>query len=410
MIAISRLRNPVQSYSWGSRSELASFLGRDQPTADPQAELWMGAHATAPSEIAIDGRWVPLTEVIRRMPDRILGPAVAERFGPTLPFLFKVLAAERALSIQAHPDALQAAAGYRRENRRSIPLAAVGRNYRDPRHKPEILYALQPFSALRGFRPAEEILELLRNFALARSLAEPCEALRAGDLKRFFEAYMAVDPRRLRELLPAALQRAAARCGGGPEVRWVGELQRQFPGDPGVLAPLFLHLIELRPGEAMFTGPGVLHAYLAGVGIELMANSDNVVRGGLTDKHVDVAELLGVLRFETDPPRLLEATDIPGGRRFETVAEEFALEVVEVTASGAHRRRADGVEILLCSRGAGVIREAGSPAETAFARGDSFLVPATVPGYRIEGSATLFRASVPLAGRAEGDGSRPAGG
>ena len=400
MLGICKLRNSIQTYAWGSHSGIAGFLGRE-PADEPQAELWMGAHPQAPSEIEVGGRWMTLVEVIHQAPQEVLGPRVAALYDRTLPFLLKVLAAGRALSIQAHPDRQQAAAGFEREEELGIPRDAGERNYRDSSHKPEIFCAVTPFKILRGFRPAAEILGLMRRIGLEELLSEECEALRHGDLKRFFSAYMSLDSDRLEAALGTALARIndRLRSGGGGDsgaLACVLELDRQFPGDRGVLAPLYLHFVELGPGEAIFTPPGVLHAYLEGLGIELMANSDNVVRGGLTSKHVDVRELVDILRFEAQPPRLLSSVVDGGVRRFETVADELDLAVIEIAPGETHERGGGrGVEILLCAEGGGVFRETATSAEVEFAKGDSFLVPAAVPGYRIEGNATLFRAGLP---------------
>ena len=398
MIGIRKLRNPVQSYAWGSRTGLADFLGRE-PAGEPEAELWMGAHPKAPSELEIDGRWVSLAEVVRAAPAELLGPEAA-REAATLPFLLKVLAAGRALSIQAHPDARQAAAGCRREDSAGIPREAARRNYRDASAKPELLYALTPFTVLRGFRPPPEILVLMRRLGLLELVPEIARALGRGDLKAFFESYTALEARRLEHVLQQASRAAERRATEDAAFVWVPELERQFPGDRGVLAPLYLHLLELAPGQVLFTGPGVLHAYLEGVGVELMANSDNVVRGALTSKHVDVAELSAILRFEVQPPDLLAPVVTAGERRFASAGGELELAVVEVAAGEIHRRGGGrGVEILLCGKGEGVIHATAGGAPSEFRRGDSFLVPAAVPGYRIEGSATLFRAA---AGAASG--------
>ena len=393
MIEISRLRNPVQSYPWGSRTAIAELLG-SEPTGEPQAELWTGAHPSAPSSVEIDGRWSSLAAAIDRAPEEILGRQVVARHGPTLPFLFKVLAAERALSIQAHPDRRQAAEGCRREDQLGVARQASGRNYRDGRHKPEVLHALTPFRLLRGFRPAEEILEQMRRLGVTEVLPELDEALAAGDLKRFLTTFLRLDPERWRRDLPRILRRLETRAAEDA-AGWILKLARQFPDDRGVLAPLFLHLMELRPGEAIFTGPGILHAYLSGLGIELMANSDNVVRGGLTTKHVDTGELLAILRFEPLPPRLAGSRVDGAERRIETTATEFALDRLELTAGDAYHSGGErSVEILLCTAGRATIT--GGATELAVRQGDSLLIPARVPSYRIAGAATLFRARVPL--------------
>ncbi len=404
MIGISPLRNPIRSYAWGSRTAIATFLGRPSPSEEPQAELWMGAHPQAPSEVEIEGRWQSLAEAIDAVPEEILGPEIAARHDSTLPFLFKVLAAERALSIQAHPDRSQAAAGCRREDELGIARGAPERNYRDGNHKPEMLYALTPFVILRGFRPAAEILALMRRLELPELVPEIGEALSEDDLERFFSRFMSLDEERVDAVLARALRniaRGPAAAGGvsgrAPDVdpfAWVAKLAHQCPGDRCVLAPLYLHLLELSPGEAIFTGPGILHAYLDGTGIELMASSDNVVRGGLTSKHVDVAELLRILRFTPDPPRLVSSSRASGERRFEILAEEFDLAVVELSPGEARQRDGGGVEILLCARGEGEISSAGG-AEIRYRRGDCFLVPAAVASYLIEGNATFFRAGIP---------------
>ncbi len=404
MLGISKLHNSIRHYAWGSRTGIAEFLGRPSPAAEPEAELWMGAHPGAPSEVEIGGRRVSLAEVIAEHPREVLG-AAADLHGATLPFLFKVLAAGQALSIQAHPNRRQAAAGCRREDELGIARDDALRNYRDANHKPEVLCAVTTFVVLRGFRPPAEILDLMRPLGLPDALPEVGSALRSGDLESFFGAYMSLERERFDAALARALVRIGDRHGTGTDTgtdtdtdnafAWVEKLERQFPGDRGVLAPLFLHLLELSPGEAIFTGPGVLHSYLDGVGIELMANSDNVVRGGLTSKHADVQELLRILRFEPETPRLLSSITDRGVRRYQTVAGEFDLSVLEVEPEAPCQAPGGGACILLCTRGRGTIRSTGD-APLAFDRGDCLLVPAAAGSYLIAGSASLYRASVPV--------------
>ncbi len=362
----------------------------------------MGAHPQATSEVFHQGRWMSLGDLIREAPAEILGDRVAERFGGELPFLFKVLAAAEPLSIQAHPDRAQARRGFRREDETGVGRDAPQRNYRDPNHKPELLCALTRFAMVRGFRPPGEIFSLLERLGLPQLLPE-CRVLRGGEasqaLERFFADYMMLSASRLEEALEPALARASELEATDAAFRWVGKLATHYPGDRGALAPLILNFLELQPGEAVFTGPGVLHAYLDGVGVELMASSDNVLRGGLTSKHVDVPELLEVLRFEPQAPRILNPVTVAGIRSFETAAEEFVLEELEVTANRDFEGAGGSVAILLCTEGEGSLRamQRGSGATgtaTTFARGDTFLIPAAAPGIRISGSATLFRASV----------------
>lgn len=388
MPPILQLRNPVRNYPWGSRTAIASLLGR--PAAEPEAELWMGAHPQAPSEVLRDGRWTSLRDLIRERPEEILGADLAARTGGELPFLFKVLAAEAPLSIQAHPDRGQAERGCRREDELGIPREAPQRSYRDPHPKPEILCALTPFSILRGFRPPEEIYRLVARAGLVELLPE-CRELAGSDpcraLESFFTAYMSRPAEQLAAILTPALDRCRQLAMDEP-YRWVLDFAARYPGDRGVLSPLILHLHELRPGEAIHTGPGILHAYLRGVGMELMTSSDNVLRGGLTAKHVDVPELLDVLRFEPLEPKPLRPAFEAGGRRFE--ADGLVLEALEV-GDGSVELDGGQVAILMCTGGGGVLNAAAG-VEIRFAKGDSFLLPAASESVRVTGPATLFRA------------------
>ena len=394
------LRNTIQTYAWGSLTAIAELLGGPCPSATPQAELWMGAHPKAPSEICTDDEgWQPLDRLIERLPDPILGPGVAERFGPQLPYLFKVLAAAQPLSIQAHPDRRQALEGFARENRAGVPLDADRRNYRDENHKPELFCALSDFWALNGFRPFREIQTHMRGLCpegLGDLLALLDGKADDGGIGRFFAQLMHLGGKRRQRVLDEAVTRARQREGEGDICRWVARLGRRYPDDIGVLAPAMLNLVHLQPAEAMFLPSGQMHAYLEGTGIEVMANSDNVLRGGLTPKHVDVTELMRVLRFEGRAPVILTAETVaPGQRRFRTAAEEFELSVLRVGAGRAwqspHRR---WVETLLCTEGGGHLTVASGQA-LGFKKGKSLLVPAAAGAYRIEGTAVLYRVALP---------------
>jgi mannose-6-phosphate isomerase len=407
---ILRLQNPVQEYDWGSRTAIPELLGGASPAERPQAELWMGAHPLAPSRALLDGRSVPLPQLIGRDPEGVLGPGVARRFGGRLPFLFKVLAAERPLSIQAHPDREQAREGFARENRRGIALQSRRRNYRDDNHKPEILSALSPFWALKGFRPLPRMIELLSSAGL-RSARTPLKAFAArpdeDGLKAFFAFLMGLDGEGQRRLTAEAVawaRRQAEQGGDQGELadvaRWVQGLEAFFPGDVGVLSPLLLNLLRLEPGDAIFLEARTLHAYLEGVGVELMASSDNVIRGGLTGKHIDVPELLQVVRFQGGEPRRVEPRVLPGGERlFPCPAEEFELSEIALAPDRPHeRRKRYGVEILICLSGSGRIRTSRSGQALEFGRGESFLAPAAAGDYTISGEGRLYRAAVPPSG------------
>ena len=400
MDRIRLLRNPIRDYAWGSRTALAELMGRPSPAAQPEAELWMGAHPAAPSEVREDSGWVSLLDYTRRAPREVLGPEVAAAFGGELPFLFKVLAPERPLSIQTHPDAEQARAGFARENAAGLALDDPRRSYRDPNPKPELICALTRFEALCGFRPLPEILQgvgALRAASLREALADLRTAPGREGLARFFGRIMTSPPEAQRRVAEEVVE-AADRGRGDPAVlRWVRELARQYPGDVGVLGPLLLNLVELGPGQALFLAAGELHSYLCGLGVELMANSDNVLRGGLTPKHVDVPELLDALSFRSERPAILEPHSLAAGEAvYRTPAREFVLSVLRPGVQGGVEGRSRGcVEILFCAEGEAEVSDAKRVEVTALPQGAAALVPAALERYRVEGRATVLRAGVP---------------
>ena len=396
---ILRLENPIRDYAWGSRTAIARLRGEPAPSPRPQAELWMGAHPAAPSRVVRGDERISLAELVAREPEAILGRAVVQRFGPRLPFLAKLLAAAQPLSIQAHPDAAQARAGFVRENALGIPLDSERRNYRDADHKPELLCALEPFEVLRGFRAPEEIRTLAGRLAapavtqlVAAALAEP------SPLAALTRALLGLGPSRCAALVAEAPAAAAAEAD--PGLAWIPRLAARHPRDAGALAPLFLRHLRLAPGDAIFLGPGCLHAYLEGFGVEVMASSDNVLRGGLTPKHVDPDELLRVVRFEPGTPQVLRpVARADGSAGYVTPAEEFELSVARVGRERAFERAGErGVELLLCS--AGALRVSAGADELALARGESCLLPAAAGDYAVAGDGELYRVRVAGVGRA----------
>jgi mannose-6-phosphate isomerase len=407
MRSVFRLINPIQEYAWGSRTAIPELFGASSPAKQPQAELWMGAHPKAPSTVLFEeGGQLPLPELIARDPAGTLGATVAHNFSERLPFLFKVLAAALPLSIQAHPNLKQAREGFRRENELGIPLDAFQRNYRDVNHKPEVISALTPFWALSGFRPIPEMLALLHSIGFP-SIPKHLDAFRknpdSAGLKMFFAALMRLD-REIRERAIAEAVDWARRQRVGEQrndsnetaiARWLIRLQELYPGDVGVLSPVLLNLIHLQPGDTLFLEAGVLHAYLEGMGIELMANSDNVIRGGLTPKHMDVEELLAILRFDGKAVQLVESRQtVPGERVFQTPSEEFRLAEIHADPNEPYRCPGTGsIELMICLDGEGRIDAAGS---LPLQRGDSLMLPAPTAPYAIHGSLHLFKAFVPL--------------
>jgi len=388
------LDNPVQNYAWGSRTSLAELLGRP-PSALPEAELWIGAHPKAPSRLS-DGR--SLLEAIGADPLGMLGSDVQARFGAELPFLLKVLAVDAPLSLQAHPNVEQAMRGFAREEAAGIPRDAPMRTYRDPNHKPELLCALTPFEALSGFRPASEAAELFEELGVPDLAAE----LRAcpAPLARVFARIMTLPAAERLSLSSDVLQRCErAACGSsrfGAALGWAARLGLAYPGDAGAVASLLLQHVRLEPLQAVFLEAGRLHAYLSGTGVEIMANSDNVLRGGLTPKHVDVPELLDVLRFDAPPAAAVATHTLDSGEVvYETPAPEFALSRLELVTERPLRMAARGPELLLCVDGQATVEvgaRAGAP--RALRRGQACFLSASAGAYAVGGTGRVFRATV----------------
>ncbi|WP_101258604.1 mannose-6-phosphate isomerase, class I [Streptomyces barkulensis] len=397
------LTNTVRPYAWGSTTAIPELLGTE-PTGEPQAELWMGAHPGAPSLIDRGGG-TPLSEAIAADPEGELGPAVIEAFGPRLPFLLKVLAAASPLSLQVHPDLTQAREGFADEEERGIPADAPHRNYKDANHKPELVCALTPFTGLCGFRAPARTADLLEALDVG-GLKPYADILRARPedeaLSEVLTAVLSADREAIAETVAAAAATARRLAAGeGPYAReyaaYAG-IAGHYPGDPGVLAAMLLNVVHLEPGEALYLGAGVPHAYLGGLGVELMANSDNVLRCGLTPKHVDVPELLRVVRFEPMAPEVLRPRTTSAGEEvYAAPVDEFRLSRY-VLAPGAEPHDLDDrtPQILLCTEGEILLREVtagGAGGELVLPRGRSAFVRA---GERVAvlGSGTLFRATV----------------
>ncbi len=390
-----RLQPRIQSYSWGSHTALAQLRRQEGPSAEPEAEMWMGAHPKAPSMVETDDGLRSLDALIREDPVGILGAAVAETFGPELPFLFKILAADVPLSIQAHPSRDQAREGFERENQLGIASDSGLRNYRDPNPKPELVCALTPFEVLYGFRTREASQELLRAADLA-DLAKLLEEPRASlAIVRLFTYLVRLEESDGKALVERTLT-GAEKQAGQTTFDWVAALAAKFPDDPMCIAPLFLNLVRLEPGEALFTDAGTLHSYLTGTAIEVMANSDNVVRAGLTAKHVDSGELIKVLTFSESSVTVERGEELPsrgGGRSrvYRSRAPEFELVSMEV--DGELRRPQGSVELVVCTEGEAELRTDGGALRLR--SGDCALLPASAGGYALDGRAKLYAAAVP---------------
>lgn len=388
----------IQPYAWGSRTALAELTGRPGPTG-PEAELWMGAHPVAPSRIESSPEET-LLDRIEAAPEPTLGAPVVQRYGARLPYLLKVLAAAQPLSLQAHPSVEQARAGFDDEERRGVPRDAPTRNYKDASAKPELLCALGPFEALCGFRDpiaTADLFDALVHLG-ATSLEPTVRALRGSDpaaaLRQAFEGLMTL-PRPAAASVAADALAAAARYEGpfARECGWARQLGELYPGDVGAVTALLLHHVELSAGEAIYLDAGNLHAYLRGTAVEIMASSDNVLRGGLTPKHVDVPELLRVLDFR--PHRVDKLAPRPAGpheRAYVTPAPDFRLSRIELSARESARPLRRGPEILLSVRGS-MLLECGRAA-VPLAQGTAVFIAASDGEYVLSGEGTAFRATV----------------
>jgi mannose-6-phosphate isomerase len=381
---MDRLDNTVRPYAWGSTTAIPKLLGVE-PTGEPQAEMWMGAHPGAPSRTARG----TLVEVIDANPEKELGPRAVAKFGPRLPFLLKILAAGAPLSLQVHPNLDQAKEGYADEERRGVPVDAPHRNYKDANHKPELICALTEFDGLCGFRDPLRAAELLDGLGVD-SLKPYVDLLHAhpeeAALREVLTAILTADPEEMAHTVDETTA-VCSRLGG--DYAPYADLAHHYPGDPGVIAAMLLNHVRLQPGEALFLGAGIPHAYLSGLGVEIMANSDNVLRCGLTPKHVDVPELLRIVRFEPRDAGVLRPEAAPDGEEvYETPIDEFRLSRYVLPEAGtAHALTLPTPQILLCT--AGSVRVG----EHELGPGQSVFVAAGEEA-EASGTGTVFRATV----------------
>jgi mannose-6-phosphate isomerase len=400
---VLRLDNPMQRYAWGSVTAVPELLGQ-APDGGPVAELWLGAHPALPSMVrAADGPR-RLDELVTADPVTALGAGVVARFGPALPYLLKVIAAERPLSLQVHPEIERARQGFAAEEAAGVPVDAPHRNYRDTNHKPELVYALTPFEAMCGFRAPRRAAELLAGLdaPLARRLAAVLderpspEGVRAA-FRGLLEAETRPSPEEVAEVADACRRRIER---GSPSPRadhTVVQLAQAYPGDPGVVTSLLLNPVSLQPGEAMFVPAGGVHAYLSGVAVELMASSDNVLRAGLTAKHIDIPELLANVDYVAAPPIRIAPEVFHGATRvFYAPVDDFELSVTTLDDPDCetHPLPGRGPRILLCLDGELTVSTSGDGTLT-LTRGQSAFVPAGDGRVSVQGTGRLVQADVP---------------
>jgi mannose-6-phosphate isomerase len=410
------LEGAVQHYAWGGREFIPGLLGRANPGGIPFAELWFGAHHRAPATVVIEGVPLGLDALVAGAPVEVLGESDARRFGGRLPYLFKVLDARTMLSLQAHPSLAQARAGFARENEAALPLDAPTRTYRDDNHKPEVHAALTEFWMLHGFRPLDEIADTLEAVPELARLSPGFRTLlrRAGgdpgagrsllrDLYRTLMEMPQTEVDRMLDSLVHRLERATREDRDRHDF-WALRAALTFPlpdghRDRGIAAIYLLNLVHLHHGEGTFQPAGTLHAYLEGATMELMANSDNVLRGGLTSKHVDAEGLLATLTFEPERSPVLDGLRVSDTERvYEAPVGEFLLSSIEPQPGKSHAETRDhGADCLVVL--AGAARAVTMDDTLELPRGTACLVPAGI-AYRLEavdGAVAIFRARVPHA-------------
>jgi mannose-6-phosphate isomerase len=394
-MGVRRLRGAVRPYAWGSRTVLAQLQGRAVPSDQPEAELWLGAHPGDPATLEEPGEPVSLAAAIADDPKGQLGAEVVDEFGARLPYLMKVLAADAPLSLQAHPDAEYAKMAFAAQE--ADPAAP--RNYTDAFHKPEMLVALTPFDALCGFRAPDVSAAVLEEFAVP-ALAPVIAELRAGvtGLRAAVRTLLTWPEADRPALVEAVVAAASSKPADHPyaiSFALAVDLAGHYPGDPGVLVALLLNQVRLAPGEALWMPAGNLHAYLRGGGVEIMAASDNVLRGGLTPKRVDVDELLKVLRFEVLDDVILPAAQVaPGVVTWPVPAREFVLHRVELDASRPSVTvPVDGPRIVLCVAGELTVTDADGGA-VPVAAGSAAFAAADDGTVTLAGAGEAFVASV----------------
>ncbi|HDZ8840976.1 TPA: mannose-6-phosphate isomerase, class I [Aeromonas dhakensis] len=384
------MQNPIQGYDWGSHDALTTLFGIPNLAGKPQAELWMGAHPNGCSEVVLAGQAQKLSTLIERAPAAVLGEATQARFG-SLPFLFKVLCAEKALSIQVHPSKAQAEAGFAKEEAAGISPKAANRNYKDPNHKPELVFALTPYQAMNGFRAIPAILALFERVKLP-ALAELVAALAASQneagLQHFFHQLLVLEGARKEEAL-AGLLAFAAKHQDEETFALITSLAAQYPGDVGLFSPLLLNVVTLQPGQAMYLDACTPHAYVRGTGLEIMANSDNVLRAGLTPKYIDVAELLACTRCLPKPDdQILLAPRMDGAvQHFEVPVPDFTFSVYP---AGEHQLTTTSAEILFAIDEAVTLKRGDDTLRLE--KGQSAFIPAATGRYQLLAEGRVARA------------------
>jgi mannose-6-phosphate isomerase len=386
---MQKLINSVQNYAWGSKTALTDLYGIANPNNLPMAELWMGAHPKSSSKIEdASGQVRSLRDVIDADKAALLGDKVAQRFGE-LPFLFKVLCADQPLSIQVHPNKQASEIGFAKENAAGIPLDAAERNYKDPNHKPELVFALTPFLAMNAFREFSEIISLLQPVAGANNaIAHFLENPNAEALSQLFASLLNMQGEEKSHAL--AVLKAALDSQQGEPWETIRLIAQFYPDDSGLFSPLLLNVVKLNPGEAMFLFAETPHAYLQGVALEVMANSDNVLRAGLTPKYIDIPELVANVKFVAKPAAELLTQPVKNGAEldFPIPVEDFAFSLHDLSQTETTIAQ-ESAAILFCVEGEATLHKGEQ--RLVLKPGESAFVAANESPVSVSGTGRLAR-------------------
>jgi mannose-6-phosphate isomerase len=405
-MSIELLKPVIQKYHWGHTSYLQRLLGDEDSIGEPWAELWLGSHPNGMSRVLQHGDGsVALDQYLRDHHAVSVGKYSWDVSDQGLPFLFKVLAVASPLSIQCHPTREQARMGFDREETAAVAPDDPGRSYHDPNHKPEIICAVTDFTALAGFRKIEQIIDLFTRYVpevyqlLFGSFFEQQDIEEASAYRYLLESILTISGKK-RTVCMQLLHESMASFNDtdSQEIALTRKLLERYPDDLSVLAPLYLEMITLEPGEALYLPAGVLHAYIEGIGVELMAASDNVLRGGLTEKNIDVAELLKVVRFNYNHRHKTHRVREGSGRfTYHTPAQDFELHAMEHGSCTVDERRFLELVIQVSGRSRFTYRQGTSceDAEFTLEHGQTCLIPADVCSYTMECDGKAFIAGIP---------------
>lgn len=395
-----KIKGEIQNYEWGGKSFIPNLISENINKNYSYAEYWLGAHLKAPSKVFTEKGIISLDLFLNENAKETLGKQVAKNFGK-LPYLFKVLDVREMLSIQVHPSKEAARIGYKNENKKGIPLNASNRNYKDENHKPEIMVALTEFWLLHGFL---DLIRLTRNIKETPELSFLLPIFLEDGYTGLYKKVMEYSQDEVNEVLKPLVERILPKYlnneleKSSPEF-WAAKslVNKESKNiDKGIFSIYFFNILKLSRGEAIFQDAGVPHAYLEGVNIELMANSDNVLRAGLTNKHIDVSELIKNTKFEATIPDILKGVrNIENGEViYKTLAKDFELSKIELSESIVHRSISNSLEILILIKGTATCTQGNET--MSLEKGQAILVKADT-AYKIETNSEveIYKASVP---------------